>query len=313
MLKQLNNKHILSKSCVLTREPLSNYTGADIRTSSEDSVYYPDFEFKTEYSKTGLEVKHTMYLMWTEKTGSAYTVKDTIIEVKTSGDLQPFIAGEFTDTITEVEDSPLTDIINDRREKIERLYMDIGEIETDKEYKLTVTTTNPNKKYPYLLMIDGIAVDTIDKEDETAEVYLTEDMKSDNTILITLDRVKGNPNRIAQMEIRKYDEVTETSIMGNTIIKLVEGKKEKNGEEQFRIRNISKGIIQMTLSGGQEGSLEMEIYDVTGRRIKKETFINLKSGYNEMNMDANELSAGIYFYRVSTGSSQYKGKIVLIK
>jgi len=94
-----------------------NYIGADIRTSSKDSVYYPDFEFKTEYNKTGLELNHKIYLIWTEKTGIAYTVKDTIIEVKTDGDLQPFIAGEFTDTIVELDDSPLTDIINDRRKK----------------------------------------------------------------------------------------------------------------------------------------------------------------------------------------------------
>ncbi|MGE3062065.1 MAG: T9SS type A sorting domain-containing protein [bacterium] len=45
----------------------------------------------------------------------------------------------------------------------------------------------------------------------------------------------------------------------------------------------------------------------------KEAFKNLKNGYNEMSMDANELSAGIYFYKVSTGNSMYEGKITLIK
>ncbi|MDD3803489.1 MAG: alpha/beta fold hydrolase [bacterium] len=288
-----------------------NYIGADIRTSGEDSVYYPDFEFKTEYNKTGLELNHTMYLMWTEKTRSAYTVKDTIIEVKTIGDLQPFIAGEFTDTITEVDDSPLADIINDRREKIERLYMEIGEIESDKEYKLTVTTTNPNKNYPYLLMIDGIAIDTIDKEDETSEVYLTEDMKSDNTILITLDRVKGNPNRVAQMEIRKYDEVTNVSILGSAIVKMITEK--KGIKEHVKIKTMSKGLIEMTIEGDCGGNLEMEIYDVAGRRTMKETFKNLQNGYNEIILNANELSGGVYFYRLNTKSNQYKGKIVLIK
>jgi hypothetical protein len=288
-----------------------NYIGADIRTSAEDSVYYPDFEFKTEYNRTGLELNHTMYLVWTEKTGSAYTVKDTIIEVKTSGDLQAFIAGEFTDTITELADSPLRDIINNGREKIERLYMEIGEIESDKEYKLTVTTTNPNKNYPYLLMIDGIAVDTIEKEDETTEVYLTEDMKSDNTILITLDRVKGNPNRVAKMEIRKYDEVTNVSILGSAIVKMITEK--KGIKEHVKIKTMSKGLIEMTIEGDCGGNLEMEIYDVAGRRTMKETFKNLKNGYNEIILNANELSGGVYFYRLNTKSNQYKGKIVLIK
>ncbi|HAF07220.1 TPA: hypothetical protein DCG82_02305, partial [candidate division WOR-3] len=288
-----------------------NYIGADIRTSSKDSVYYPDFEFKTEYNKTGLELNHKIYLIWTEKTGIAYTVKDTIIEVKTDGDLQPFIAGEFTDTIVELDDSPLTDIINDRRKKIERLYIEIGEIESDKEYKLTVNTTNPNKNYPYLLMIDGIIVDTINKEDKTTEVYLTEDIKSDNTILITLDRVKGNPNRIAKMEMRKYDEVTNASILGNAIIKMITEK--KGIKEHVKIKTMSKGLIEMTIEGDCSENLEMEIYDVAGRRRMKETFKNLQNGYNKIILNANGLSSGVYFYRLNTKSNQYKGKILLIK
>jgi hypothetical protein len=76
---------------------------------------------------------------------------------------------------------------------------------------------------------------------------------------------------------------------------------------------MSKGLIEMTIEGDCGGNLEMEIYDVAGRRTMKETFKNLKNGYNEIILNANELSGGVYFYRLNTRSNQYKGKIVLIK
>ncbi|HAV92081.1 TPA: hypothetical protein DCW38_02745 [candidate division WOR-3 bacterium] len=76
---------------------------------------------------------------------------------------------------------------------------------------------------------------------------------------------------------------------------------------------MSKGLIEMTIEGDCGGNLEMEIYDVAGRRTMKETFENLQNGYNEISLNANELSGGVYFYRLNTKSNQYKGKIVLIK
>lgn len=129
--------------------------------------------------------------------------------------------------------------------------------------------------------------------------------------MITLDRVKGNPNRVAKMELRKYDGVTSAVIMGSEVIRFL--IKEKVEKEQVRVNSLSRGEIEVFLSGTDMESADIEIYDVTGRRIKREIFEDLKSGYNEISLNANELSGGVYFYRLNTKANQYKGKIILIK
>ncbi len=48
----------------------------------------------------------------------------------------------------------------------------------------------------------------------------------------------------------------------------------------------------------KELDCEVEIYDITGRKVKSLTFKNLKHGSNEFNIDLNNFQSGLYFIKL---------------
>ncbi|MGE3062064.1 MAG: hypothetical protein AB7T10_00290 [bacterium] len=80
-----------------------------------------------------------------------------------------------------------------------------------------------------------------------------------SSVVVSIDRKMGNPDRVAEMEIRKYDEVTNVSILGSAMVKMITEK--KGIKEHVKIKTMSKGLIEMTIEGDSGGNLEMEIYD----------------------------------------------------
>lgn len=71
-------------------------------------------------------------------------------------------------------------------------------------------------------------------------------------------------------------------------------------------------LIEYTLA--EPADITIEVYDATGRRVA--TLVNnsfQQSGTHNVRFDASNLSSGIYFYQLSTGSQQLTGKMTLIK
>ena len=70
------------------------------------------------------------------------------------------------------------------------------------------------------------------------------------------------------------------------------------------------GVI-LSYSGPE--NVKIEIYNTLGQRI--ETLFNqkMKTGYHEVDFNANNLSSGIYFYKLNAGDFQDVKKMILIR
>jgi hypothetical protein len=76
---------------------------------------------------------------------------------------------------------------------------------------------------------------------------------------------------------------------------------------------VTKIRFEVPLSKGGSGVVSLKIYDITGREIT--TLINesLNPGTYEITFDGNNLSSGIYFYRIQTKSFSDTKRMVFIK
>ena len=62
-----------------------------------------------------------------------------------------------------------------------------------------------------------------------------------------------------------------------------------------------------------DGYVRLDLYDVTGREIKNILSGNYKTGYYNVSINAEELSGGIYFYRLTAGSFTSAKRMILLK
>ncbi|MEI7499849.1 MAG: alpha-amylase family glycosyl hydrolase [Bacteroidota bacterium] len=80
--------------------------------------------------------------------------------------------------------------------------------------------------------------------------------------------------------------------------------------------NPSGGLFNFVVNLPSKSLVEVTIYNMYGREVKKVTFDNLYSGVNTLSMDLSaekegKISAGIYFYRLHAGMLQESGKIII--
>jgi hypothetical protein len=62
-----------------------------------------------------------------------------------------------------------------------------------------------------------------------------------------------------------------------------------------------------------KGDVEIEFYDLACRQLGYCILYQLQAGYNTINLEANNAPAGIYFYRIQSGSFKEIKKIRLLK
>jgi hypothetical protein len=67
------------------------------------------------------------------------------------------------------------------------------------------------------------------------------------------------------------------------------------------------------LGGAGGGFVTLKIYDILGREVA--TLINKqqKAGNYEVNFNASQLTSGIYFYQLKSGSFTQSRKMILLK
>lgn len=75
--------------------------------------------------------------------------------------------------------------------------------------------------------------------------------------------------------------------------------------------------LQLFLPGGQGGSVEAEIFDLTGRRVRRLTRTHT-GGAVEVHWDGrddrgHDLGSGVYFYRVRAAGEEWQGRTVRIR
>jgi 5-hydroxyisourate hydrolase-like protein (transthyretin family) len=71
--------------------------------------------------------------------------------------------------------------------------------------------------------------------------------------------------------------------------------------------------ILFPLSKGGSGVVSLKVFDITGREVAVLVNENLKPGNYEVTFDGNNLSSGIYFYKLSAGDYIQTKKMILIK
>src|SRR5690606_7293254 len=57
----------------------------------------------------------------------------------------------------------------------------------------------------------------------------------------------------------------------------------------------------------------LEIYDVLGRKADEKSFGSLESGSYKIQYNADKLSSGVYFYKITTGERSLTKKFLLVK
>ena len=62
-----------------------------------------------------------------------------------------------------------------------------------------------------------------------------------------------------------------------------------------------------------DGSVRLDLYDITGREVKNIISGNYSAGYYNVKINAEDLSGGIYFYRLTAGSFSLAKRMILLK
>lgn len=62
-----------------------------------------------------------------------------------------------------------------------------------------------------------------------------------------------------------------------------------------------------------DGSVRLDLYDITGREVKNLISGNYSAGYYNVKFNADDLSGGVYFYRLTSGSFSLVKRMILLK
>ena len=87
---------------------------------------------------------------------------------------------------------------------------------------------------------------------------------------------------------------------------VITGINENNGPVSFDLGqnfpNPFNGSTQFNLNLVKSSDVTVEVYNVLGKLVKSATYENLQAGVNTIAINASDLSAGLYSYRVVVGS-----------
>jgi hypothetical protein len=312
--------YVESGNKVVINPQLYDSTKANIILSSLDSCYHPDFVNNISVNIGERKKYNKIRTLWTEKSDSEYRIKSGYTEIVTdTSPEQKSIDGiplTISDTtmLTEGMTSYLSDYLLSRdKQKIERISSTMTGLNKYKDYVLVVKTTNPNKNQPYVLAVDEKLSALITEKEAITEVVLKSSDYEDGEIGVYLDRVKGSPNRTVEFSLYEYNEIIggATVLRGTNILRLTD--ENKGIEEKVEMSRINGKTIKMSINSLTESEIGIELIDITGRVVLKETE-KVKKGKNQISMTTEGISSGVYFYRMTkNGTETMSGKITVIK
>jgi len=103
----------------------------------------------------------------------------------------------------------------------------------------------------------------------------------------------------------KYSQVNGITQIGNEIP--AEFRLEQNYPNPFN------PVTNITLHISQSGYVSLKVYDISGREVKSLVSTVLSAGIYKVDLDASQMSSGVYFYRLQAGIFSETKKMVLIK
>lgn len=84
-------------------------------------------------------------------------------------------------------------------------------------------------------------------------------------------------------------------------------------EYAYSYPNPFTGRTTITYVVAQDGPVQVEVYDVLGKKVKTLVAKTLKSGNYSVDFDGNALPGGTYIYRVQAGDKIYSNRMILTK
>lgn len=266
-------------------------------------------------------VKNALYegtacYFWSEGQNGIYRIKTAkkVYDIIAS----PKIITQPTDTVVGyINDSPIYDYVSGRP-FIERLTYDAVAMDTFLDYDVMVVVSQANPVRPQILMFDTLIVDVIygtPSSPDTLQYTVPKELYNDGELLITLDRLKGNPNRTSEIAIYEYefDENTETVAAENKIKKIKLKLQEPANQFEYYLSSGlvgNNGTIYFSISN--QGPVSMNIFDISGRFVQNIVSGSFNPGNHNVSIP-NHLSSGVYFVKMETGGMTFTEKLIKIK
>lgn len=291
-----NNKLISEPGYGLT------YQENIVASSTEDSIFSYDVNLKETYIlKKGLFV-------WTEGRNGSYKLK--MKQVFYKSDLVPYIISELEDTIEKVITSPLYEYIG-KREPVEQLNTTISGLNPEMNYTIKVITSEGSPVKPQIIQIDGEVYAVVTghaNRPDTTEITLPQETYEDYSVVVSIDRKRGNPNRDAKVLVYQYETDGEEVVVVSNKIQMVGPI---NMERQTTNLFTLKDNAYISYISKRAGEVEIEVYNIMGRKITSMK-ARVKAGFNNIKLSG-LMKSGVYFIQISNEEAVQTKKINIIK
>jgi hypothetical protein len=157
--------------------------------------------------------------------------------------------------------------------------------------------------------------------------YVIERKQSPDTVYSVLDTLKGSGNEYTDTNleqgqtytyrVKAYKDSAESDYSNEASLILVGIKEQKEIPTKYSIDqnypNPFNPTTKIKFALPKTALTKIIIYDLLGREIKTLISKELEAGYHEINLDANNLTSGIYFYRIQSGDFISTKKMMLMK
>ncbi len=178
--------------------------------------------------------------------------------------------------------------------------------------EIVPVTVNAAKNALYVLSIDGVPLDSI---------YV--DQNDGSGIWKTIGRSFLPANVPIELKVIDSGENTQNAVLRTDAVKFALVKEITNVNEyssmpkKFELQqnypNPFNPSTQISYQIPFESFVTLKVYDILGREIKTLVEQNQKAGFHILNFNASNLSSGIYFYQLKSGSFVQTKKMILMK
>jgi len=223
----------------------------------------------------------------------------------------PYIASEPEDTVAKVITSPLYEYIP-AKEPVEQLNTTINGLNPEMNYTVKVITSEGSPVKPQIIQIDGEVYAVVTghaNRPDTTEITLPKEAYQDYSVVISIDRKRGNPNREAEVLVYQYETDGEVVAVSNKIKAFAP----VNTDTETTTKNLftTKEEVYINYTTTESKEVEVTVYDITGSKVSSAKR-QVKAGANKLMLNGINKS-GVYFVKIESDDKTDTEKISIIK
>ena len=175
------------------------------------------------------------------------------------------------------------------------------------------TTSNAHVNAAYIIMIDGYPQDTVDvNQNEVSGSYVSIvefDLPSNVPVKIRVQNNGGSStNTVLRADAIKLILTEE---------KFVSSINEAGIPEAFELYqnypNPFNPSTRIAFALPEQGTVQVDFFDLQGRKVDRTLTLDLNAGYHFVDWQPQELSSGLYLYRVNAPGGSAINKCMYIK